>query len=176
MTEHAESLNTQAINLAAQGDFKEAIACFKRALVVEKTNYLLWFNLGVTYRDAGKLLSAKECLLKAYEIQPVDRDVIETLSIICFSMEQFEEAMYYCTEGLYLFPTDANLWNTIGVIYFNQSLFTDATEAFERALTINPYYYDALFNLRDTYDELGNKIGREECIQKMKFIKHSIGD
>ena len=97
MTEHAESLNTQAINLAAQGDFKEAIACFKRALVVEKTNYLLWFNLGVTYRDAGKLLSAKECLLKAYEIQPVDRDVIETLSIICFSMEQFEEAMYYCT-------------------------------------------------------------------------------
>lgn len=176
MTEHAESLNTQAINLASHGDFKEAIACFKRAIVVEQSNYLLWFNLGVTYRDAGNLQSAKECLLKAYEIAPADRDVLETLSIICFSMEQNDEALDYCTEGLYLFPTDANLWNTMGVVHFNRMQFADAAEAFERALTINPYYYDALFNLRDTYDELGNTIGKNECIQKMKSLKHSSGE
>ena len=68
MVEKAESLNTQAINFAANGEFKEAIACFKRALVVDKSNYLLWFNLGITYRDAGHLQSAKECLLKALEL------------------------------------------------------------------------------------------------------------
>ncbi|MCR5613100.1 tetratricopeptide repeat protein [Treponema sp.] len=173
MIERAESLNTQAISLAANGDFTEAIACFKRALVVEKSNYLLWFNLGVTYRDAGKLNSAKECLLKAYDIEPCDQDVIETLAIICLSMEQTEEALMYCTEGLYYYPLNAHLWNTMGVIYFSQALYKDASEAFERAISINPYYYDALFNLRDTYDELGNKVGKEECIQRMRGLKTS---
>ena len=36
MKEQAESLNTQALNLAQNGDYTEAIACFKRAIVVEK--------------------------------------------------------------------------------------------------------------------------------------------
>ena len=176
MKEQAESLNTQAINLAQNGDYTEAIACFKRAIVVEKSNYLLWFNLGVTYRDAGQLLSAKECLLKAYDINDVDRDVLETLALVSLSMHDFEDAFDFCTQGLDLYPTDANLWNTAGVLYFNQSDFPQVAEAFERAITINPYYYDALYNLRDTYDELGNKTGKAECIRKMKALKNTSGN
>ena len=60
MIESCEKLNNQAINLAASGDFEEAIACLKRAITIEKENYLLWFNLGITYRDAGDLQKAKE--------------------------------------------------------------------------------------------------------------------
>ena len=96
MVEKAESLNTQAINFAANGEFKEAIACFKRALVVEKSNHLLWYNLGVTYRDAGQLESAKECLLKALDINNIDKDTLDSLSIICLSLKEFDEAFDYC--------------------------------------------------------------------------------
>lgn len=176
MKEHSESLNTQAISLAANGDYKEAIACFKRAIVVEKSNYLLWFNLGVTYRSAGDLEAAKDCLLKAYDINPTDHDVLDTLAIVCLSLKQIEEAIYFCYEGLDYFPTDAHLWNTLGVIFFNHADFEQAAESFERAISINPYYYDALFNLRDTYDELGNKIGMQECIERMKCIKYVQGE
>ena len=173
MVEKAESLNTQAINFAANGEFKEAIACFKRALVVEKSNHLLWYNLGVTYRDAGQLESAKECLLKALDINNIDKDTLDSLSIICLSLKEFDEAFDYCSIGLDLYPTDAHLWNTCGVILFNQVNYPEAAEAFERAVTINPYYYDALYNLRDTYDELGNQIGKAECISRMNQIKKS---
>ncbi|MBQ0002389.1 MAG: tetratricopeptide repeat protein [Treponema sp.] len=173
MIEHAETLNTQAISLAQNGDYKEAIACFKRAIVVEKQNYLLWFNLGVTYRDAGEFQSAKECLLKAFDLNETDRDIIESIALINLSLKDFEEAVAFCWTGLDYYPTDSRLWNTLGVIFFNQSDYINAADAFERAITINPYYYDALFNLRDTYDELGNKTGKALCIQKMKEIKHS---
>lgn len=176
MKEHSESLNTQAISLAANGEYKEAIACFKRAIVVEQSNYLLWFNLGVTYRSAGQLESAKDCLLKAYDINPTDHDVLDTLAIVCLSLKQIDQAICFCQEGLDYFPTDAHLWNTLGVIYFNQGNYSEASANFEIAISINPYYYDALYNLRDTYDELGNKIGKQECIEKMKSIKYIQGE
>ena len=69
MVENAAQLNTQAIELASKGEYKEAIACFKKALSFERNNYLLWYNLGVTYRDAGDLLMAMEALEKAYSIE-----------------------------------------------------------------------------------------------------------
>ena len=58
----------------------------------------------------------------------------------------------------------------IGVVYFNQDDYGSASEAFEQALTINPYYYDAIYNLRDTYIELGNHLGAQECDTKLKNL------
>lgn len=170
MRESPETLNTQAIELAQKGDYTEAIACFKRALSLERYNHLLWFNLGITYRDAGDLPAARHALEKAYAINSEDDDIIETLALVCYNMGNTEEAMHYCADGLELNPTNAHLWNTIGVIYFNRSEYDMACEAFEHAITISPYYYDALFNLRDTYEELGNKAGAEMCSMQMRQI------
>ncbi|MBR1403885.1 MAG: tetratricopeptide repeat protein [Treponema sp.] len=171
MVENVVTLNTQAIEFASNGQYPEAIACLKRAISLEKHNYLLWYNLGITYRDAGNLREAKRALLRAHEIETDDDEVIETLALICFNQGCNEEALSYCLEGLAKNAQNAHLWNTIGVIYFNTSEFNLACEAFENAVTINSYYYDALFNLRDTYEELGNKVGYEQCVKQMKNIQ-----
>lgn len=171
MKENISTLNTQAIELASNGQYKEAIACLKRAISIEKYNHLLWFNLGITYRDAGNFSAAKSALLKAHEINEEDDEVIETLALVCFNQGCTEEALAYCLEGLSKNSQNAHLWNTVGVIYFNQNDFPLAAEAFENAVTINAYYYDALFNLRDTYDELGNKAGYQMCVEQMKNIQ-----
>lgn len=173
MIETAEKLNIEAINLASQGKFSEAIACFKRALVMERDNNLLWYNLGITYQESGDLEGAKEAMLKAYAIDSSDQDVLDCLALICFTMKNLIESEMFCLQALKINPKNARIWNTLGVVYFNQSVFTSAQEAFERALTINPFYYDALYNLRDTYNQLGNKVGYEECKNKLKSIKRS---
>ena len=67
MIETAERLNNQAIILAADGSFNEALACFARAITIEQNNSLLWYNMALTYRDAGKLKEAEESLKKALE-------------------------------------------------------------------------------------------------------------
>lgn len=175
MTEHAESLNSQAINFASKGEFTEAIACFKRALIVENSNYLLWFNLGLTYRDAGDLQNAKECLLKAHSLEETDQDIIDALAVLCFTLGESQESLAFCEEGLDLNPCNAHFWNTRGVVYFNMSLFEEASTNFEYAVSISPYYYDALYNLRDTYEELGNKAGQEECEKKLKIAAKAGG-
>ncbi len=168
--ENVSSLNIQAIELAQSGQYFEAIACLKKAISIEKYNHLLWYNLGITYRDAGKLDEAKAALLKAHDIDDEDDEIIETLALVCFNKGENEESMAYCLEGLSKNSQNSHLWNTLGVIYFNSDDFSLACEAFENAVTINPYYYDALFNLRDTYEELGNKAGFQMCVEQMKNI------
>ncbi|MBR0494725.1 MAG: tetratricopeptide repeat protein [Treponema sp.] len=171
MVENVVTLNTQAIEFAEHGQYFEAIACLKRAISIERYNHLLWYNLGITYRDAGNLADAKAALLRAHEIENEDDEIIETLALVCFNQGCSEEAMSYCLEGLAQNSQNAHLWNTIGVIYFNQNDFPMACEAFENAVTINSYYYDALFNLRDTYEELGNTAGYQMCVEQMKNIQ-----
>lgn len=170
MKESPETLNTQAIEFASKGEYTEAIACFKRALTMENKNFLLWYNLGITYRDAGNLQEAKNTMLAAYKLEPEDEDVIETLTHICFMLSEYEEALTFCTEGLSINEQNPHLWNNYGVIYFTQGEYEVACDAFEKAVTINPNYYDALFNLRDTYQQLGNKHGEKECNNRLKTI------
>ena len=91
--ENVSQLNSQAIKLAANGEYKEAIACFQKAITLEKNNYRLWYNLGVTYRDTGDLLRAKESLDKAYSIEAEDDQVIEMLALIDFNIGITTEAL-----------------------------------------------------------------------------------
>ncbi|MBO4404002.1 MAG: tetratricopeptide repeat protein [Treponema sp.] len=169
MIESCEKLNNQAINLAASGNFEEAIACLKRAITIEKENYLLWFNLGITYRDAGELQKAKEAVEKAFIMNPEDGEIIETLAHLSLTLGNMDEARRYTILGINIQPENAHIWNTTGVVFFKSGEYEEASIAFEQALILNPYYYDALYNLRDTYEELGNKAGYESCVEKLKL-------
>lgn len=171
MTEKADTLNNQAILLASDGAFTEAIACFKRAIVIQKDNYLLWYNLGVTYRDAGLLEEARKALATAFRIRPDNQDVQETYGTICIALKQLDEVRFICEEGLDYNPLNSHLWNLLGVTEFQNENYKAASEYFEQAVSINPYYLDALYNLRDTYNLLQNKNGETDCSQRIKELE-----
>ena len=171
MTERPDKLNNQAIMLASGGEYTEAIACFKRAIIIERNNYLLWYNLGITYRDSGDMANARNSLEKAHQIAPEKKDVTEALATLCIHQEDFEAALVFAEEGLNTAPEYAPYWNLLGVAYFNMDQYELASENFEHALCINPYYIDALYNLRDTYTELHNHNGAHECDKRLKELE-----
>ena len=171
MTERPDKLNNHAIMLANDGEYQEAIACFKRAIIIERNNYLLWYNLGITYRDSGDIANARSSLEKAHQIDLEKNEVTETLSTLCINQGDFHAALNYAQEGISLAPEYAPFWNLMGVALFNLDEYDLASENFEQALCINPYYTDALYNLRDTYTELNNKIGAGECDKRLKELE-----
>ena len=170
MTERSDTLNNQAIILASDGAYKEAIACFKRAIVIDKNNYLLWFNLGVTYRDAGNLEDAENALEMAYRIAPEKDDVGETYATICLMQKKLSKVQHICMDALDLNPLNPHLWNLLGVTEFQSENYEEASSYFEQAVSINPYYMDALYNLRDTYSVLHNKKGEAACEARIKEL------
>ena len=170
MLERSDTLNNQAILLASDGAYTEAIACFKRAIVIDKNNYLLWFNLGVTYRDAGKLQDAENALEMAFSIAPEKEDVGETYATICLMQKKFSKVQQICMETLDFNPLNPHLWNLLGVTEFQTENFEEASTYFEQAVSINPYYMDALYNLRDTYSVLNNTKGEAACDARLREL------
>ncbi len=171
MIERSDKLNNQAILLASDGSYQEAIACFKRAIVIDKENSLLWYNLGVTYRDAGNLVEAEKSLATAFMISPENMDIEETYATICLMQKDLESVREICVEGLDYNPLHSHLFNLLGVVEFQSENYDEAAEYFEEAVHINPYYLDALYNLKDTYSMLNNKKGEYEVEQKIKEIE-----
>lgn len=167
MQENSRSLNNQAILFAKNGEYQEAIACLKRAITVEKSNSLLWFNLAITYRDAGDLDNAINTMEYAYRLNPEDEEILENLANLHYAAGNNESALSYAVTGLEKNSMNPHFWNTAGVVYFSVSSFDDAAEFFEHAVFLSPNYYDAIFNLRDTYVELNNTAGVEECSRKL---------
>ena len=170
MIERPDSLNNQAILLASDGAYTEAIACFKRAIVIDKENYLLWFNLGVTYRDAGKLIDAENALETAYRIAPEKEDVAETFATICLMQKKLSKVQQICMDALDFNPLNSHMWNLLGVSEFQSENYEEASSYFEQAVSINPYYQDALYNLRDTYSVLENHKGEAACDARIKEL------
>ena len=171
MLERSDTLNNQAILLASDGAYNEAIACFKRAIVIDKNNYLLWFNLGVTYRDSGNLTDAENALEMAFTIAPEKEDVGETYATICLMQKNYEKVQRICMETLDFNPLNPHLWNLLGVTEFQQENYEEASTYFEQAVSINPYYTDALYNLRDTYSVLNNHKGETVCNDRIRELE-----
>lgn len=167
LKETAQTLNDQAVRLAHSGDYEDALLCFSRAIEIESGNSLLWYNMGLTYRDKGENDMALEALKTAHSIDGTDEDTLETLATLCLSMDDTDEAKAWCAEGLVVNEKNPHLWNTMGVAFFNEADYDMASALFEKAITLNPYYYDAMFNLKDTYIAMGNRIGAKECKKRL---------
>lgn len=172
--ESSESLNYQAIEFASLGEYAEAIACFHKALLLDSANYRLWYNLGLTYHALGDYLAAKEVFLKGYKLNPEDADLLESIGLTCYNMGEYDEAENYYYEGLSVDFFRDTLWNNLGVLHFTRQDYEKACDAFEHALTIYPDYYNALYNLRDTYAELGNQSGVKICEEKMRKFRQDV--
>ena len=76
-----------------------------------------------------------------------------------------------CMDSLDLNPLNPHLWNLLGVTEFQSENYEEASSYFEQAVSINPYYSDALYNLRDTYSVLNNKKGEEACDLRIKELE-----
>ena len=171
MIERSDTLNNQAIILASDGAYTEAIACFKRAIVIDKGNYLLWYNLGVTYRDAGNLSDAENALETAFRMAPEKEDVAEAFATICLMQKKLSKVQQICMDSLDFNPLNPHMWNLLGVTEFQSENYEEASSYFEQAVSINPYYSDALYNLRDTYSVLDNKKGETACELRLKELE-----
>lgn len=170
MIERSDKLNNQAIILASGGSYTEAIACFKRAIIIEQNNYLLWYNLGVTYRDCGEMDNAIMSLKKAWELNQDNCEVLETLATLCLQNQKINEAVMYSNIGIDTFPDNPHFWNLLGVCFFQEKQYVEACDSFELAVSLNPYYADALYNLHDSYEEVGNIKGAQICEEKLREI------
>ncbi len=171
MEESPEFLNDSAVVFAAKGHHEEAIACLRKGILLAPTNAILWFNLGLSLRATGKLADAKEALFRAAEENPLDVDFLDTLSVVLHECGEDSAGEQTYLKALELAPGNGRVWNNYGVLLFGQSRFTEACKAFEKAIALIPDFEDALYNLRDTYEELERTAEMKKCAAMLNRLE-----
>lgn len=72
-----------------------------------------------------------------------------------YAERNYEEALKYLKDFTQDHTRFADVWFMVGVCHHSLGRFSEAIEAFENALSINPHYMEAALNLAVTYNDVG---------------------
>jgi len=154
--ETAASLNDSGIALTEANHPNDAIPLFRKALVMEPENPLLWLNLGIAQQRTGDYEEAVDSFHRALAIDNGLAEAWLSLGLIYYEMEEFALCRDCYQTALLHNNSDPKAWNNLGVLCFTEGNFEDARSCFEEAISLAPHYYDALYNVRDACRELGD--------------------
>ena len=150
------TLNNSGIALTEANRPFEAIPLFRKALIIEPENPLLWLNMGIAQQKTGEYLQAIESFKKSLAIDNSLCEAWHSMGLIYYELNEFDLSEECYISALSEEDSDPKVWNNLGVVYFNQNDFESARNCFEKSLSLCPRFYDALYNLRDTCRELGD--------------------
>jgi tetratricopeptide (TPR) repeat protein len=152
--ENAAFLNDSGIALTEANRPNEAIPLFRKALIIEPENPLLWLNLGIAQQRTGDYEEALASFQRAVYIQDGLGEAWLSMGLIYYELEQFDAAEECYHAALDRDEDSPKIWNNLGVLYFSEGSYEEARHCFEEAVRLAPLYYDALYNLRDTCRKL----------------------
>ncbi|GHV43123.1 hypothetical protein AGMMS49546_23810 [Spirochaetia bacterium] len=147
-------LNDSGIALTEARRPNDAIPLFRKALIMEPENPLLWLNLGIAQQRTGDYDEAINSFSRAVFIDDDLTEAWVSMGLIYYETEQFELSEECYHSALMLDDNAPKTWNNLGVLYFVEGSFEEARHCFEEAVSIAPLYHEALYNLRDTCREL----------------------
>ncbi|MDR3170000.1 MAG: tetratricopeptide repeat protein [Treponema sp.] len=173
--ETATFLNDSGIALTEANRPYEAIPLFRKALIMEPGNPLLWMNLGIAQQRTGAYEEAISSFHRAIGIEDNLADAWLSMGLIYYELEQFDMSESCYHEALERDRGDPKIWNNLGVLYFTEGSYEEARHCFEEAISLSPLYYDALYNLRDTCRELEDYRAAAEFERILSGISYRLG-
>lgn len=130
------------------GHHEDALRCYREALDRDPEAADVHVQLGYVLLETEQPHAAEQAFLKALESDPAEYSAYLGLSE-CYRMGgRTEDQARMVKEALALAPEDGDVWNAQGVALEVQGLLEEATEAYDKALALDP-------NLRKAANNLG---------------------
>lgn len=145
------ALVNQARDQFINGDFASAEKLYQEVVEVEPNNVVALANLGVAQFRQGKLTAAQLALEKAVQANPQDAFSLTTLGAVLIEQNRIDEAVTILERANQAMADDPITLNYLGVASSQQGKFGRAEESLRRAITVQPDYAEAHFNLSVIY-------------------------
>lgn len=148
------------INIGASsyslGDYKQAAESYKAAARLDQTNAETQMALGLSLGKLGRTSEEILAYKRAVTAKPDFANAIELLGLAYFKQKQYGNAIE-TFEQLRNYKADANTYNYLGESYFAEKKFPESIDAFSTAISMNPSFDKARYNLGRAYLKSGSK-------------------
>ena len=131
-----------------RGEFDQIIA-----RVADADAALPWDRMGHWAQDEGDWEEAERCFRKAFELEGGHYGYC--LGVALNFQDHFEESLPILLDQANSLQPDAMSWFQVGVAYAGLGRRAEATNAYERAVELDPDYSIAMFDLGGAYWNLG---------------------
>ena len=125
----------------------DALRCYREALMREPDAADLQVQLGYALLESRQGPAAEHAFLQALELDPGEYSAYLGLSEIYRFANRREDQMSMVDQAMILAPEDADVWNARGVALEVTDRWKEATEAYEKALALEPQHRKAANNL-----------------------------
>jgi tetratricopeptide (TPR) repeat protein len=131
-----------------QGEFREAIALFRRALTLAPDLAFGYYDLGCVLRQVGRPDFAVAALKEAIRHRPDFVDAYNHLGITFFEQRDYRRALQVFAAAVELEPDNAYHYFNVGLALQVLQRYEKAAEAFAHALRLEADYEEAARQLK----------------------------
>jgi tetratricopeptide (TPR) repeat protein len=117
----------------------------------------LWYDKGIEHLKSGNLSGVMECFRNALYFYPNFAEVHNTIGLIQFQIEKYENAIQLFDNALAINPNFAEAYNNRGLArskICHKSEFPKVIEDYTKAIALNPKLVQAYLNRADIYKNL----------------------
>lgn len=155
MPSDAVAYNNQGNELARLGRLDEALAAYRRALLLHPEFAEAHNNLGHALLDLGRFDEAAASCRRALELKPRHAEAHDNLGGAQLALGQLEEALASYRRAIDIEPGFAEAHNNLGAALQELGQIDAALASYGRALQINPHLAEAHNNLGNGLRSLG---------------------
>jgi arylsulfatase A-like enzyme/Flp pilus assembly protein TadD len=149
-----------------RGQVEESVALLRDLIAQRKDFDNPYLFLVTIYEQQGKLAEAEAVLKKGAEDNPRNYKLAIEYGIVLTEAGRNDEALAVLQKASGLIDWDPELWNYIGVAYYNKGDLEKALKAYEKALSLDPKYALVLANLGTVHFSLGMRDRDRESIRR----------
>ena len=137
------------------GDYKNAIAMYKKSIEFNPGDGKARNNLGNVYRDIGLYREALKEYERALKINPYSVEAHNNLGILYVKRGLYDEAIKEYMLAIEINPNLAGVHNNLGNTYRKKGLYDKALKEYQEAVNLDRRFVEAYNNLGVTLAEMG---------------------
>jgi Flp pilus assembly protein TadD len=153
----ARRLNNLGTSRSSAGDKAGAAEAFRQAIAADPTYAAAHYNLGLAYRNQGRMEESDREIWRAIELGVGDREMAVVRMALDYRQRgEFDTAREVFARGRAMFPDSEKIWLNSGVFLGERGDFAGSKECLERAVQLAPNNPNAHANLAAAYLALGD--------------------
>lgn len=158
----------------AMGNYRRAIDCFRRALMLNEQEPLAYLNIGISAMDLGEWELAFDALNKAYESPACRGQAAKRLGEWFFRKENLEEALKMFEEAREILDHDPEILYQIAVVEIQRRQMAHAKEALHHIRDYKQFDQVALTRLVACHRAVGDESGARNVLEELQVRTKSV--